>query len=199
MFNKKIFAWLAYSILFFAHSDCFSNELLYMDEGSYGNPIVLSWGEGTIATVGKYSSISTGTTILLGGEHRIDWVTTYPFSTLWPEAVNYKGHPRTKGNVVIGHDVWIGYEALILSGVTIGSGAVVAARSVVTKDVPPYAIVGGNPAKFIRYRFDQETILKLLSIAWWDWPKEEISKAMPFLLSDNIQNFIDYCKSIGKL
>ncbi|QLH37602.1 MAG: CatB-related O-acetyltransferase [Parachlamydiaceae bacterium] len=170
-----------------------------MDEGSYGNPIVLSWGEGTIARVGKYSSIGPGTTLMLGGEHRTDWVTTYPFSVFWPEAAGFVGHPKSKGNIFIGNDVWIGYEALILSGVTIGSGAVVAAKAVVTKNVPPYAIVGGNPAKIIRYRFDHETILKLLSIRWWDWPRDEILRAMPLLLSDNIQTFIDYCAATGKL
>lgn len=195
---KKTIFFFAFSLLLFEQYFC-CGQVFHMGEGSYGSPTVLSWGEGTIGRVGKYSSIASGVIIMLGGEHRTDWVTTYPFSALWPEAAHIQGHPKTKGNVFIGHDVWIGHDAFILSGVTIGSGAVVAAKSVVTKDVPPYAIVGGNPAKIIRYRFDNETILKLLSIAWWDWPREEISHAIPYLLSDNIQNFINYCQAIGKL
>ena len=97
---------------------------------------------------------------------------------------------RSKGNVSIGHDVWIGTEALILSGVSIGHGAVIAARSVVTKDVPPYAIVAGVPARVIRSRFDPATVASLLRIAWWDWPREKIETALPLLMSDRLDAFL---------
>ena len=128
---------------------------------------------------------------MTGGEHRVDWVTTYPFSAIWPAVAGHiPGHPKTKGNVIIGNDVWIGMNVFILSGVTIGDGAVVGAGALVSKDVPPYAIVGGNPAKIIRYRFDPQTIKKLLSIAWWNWSDDEIIKAMPFLLSNDISSFV---------
>lgn len=157
---------------------------------SYGSPHVYSWGEGTTLKVGSYCSIARGVTILLGGNHRSDWVTTYPFSALWPAAQHISGHPATKGNVVIGNDVWIGQEAFILSGVTIGDGAVVGARSVVTKDVPPYAIVGGFPAKILRWRFSAEQIGQLLRIAWWQWPEEKIAQALPLMLSSDINAFI---------
>ena len=173
-------------------------NLLSMGQGSYGNPEVLSWGEGTCAIVGKYCSIAPGVTLMLGGEHRVDWVTTYPFSALWPEAKHIQGHPKTKGNILIGNDVWIGKDALILSGVTVGDGAVIAAKAVVAKNVPPYAIVGGNPARIIRYRFEPEIVQKLLKAAWWDWPMSEIKQVLPFLLSNDLTHFLKYCEQTGR-
>lgn len=92
-----------------------------------------------------------------------------------------------KGDIVVGNDVWIGYEAVILSGVTIGDGAVIGARAVVTKDVPPYTIVGGVPAKPIKKRFSEENIKKLQSIRWWDWPKEKIAENITAIQSGNIE------------
>ena len=127
---------------------------------------------------------------MLGGEHRTDWVTTYAFTHLFPEATGFKGHPRTKGDVVIGNDVWIGYEALILSGVRVGNGAVIAARSIVTRDVEPYSIVAGNPARHIRFRFDEAAVKALEEIAWWDWPMDKIKEAWPLLLADDVKAFI---------
>jgi len=160
-------------------------------EYTYGFPKVLSWGEGATLRIGKFCSIAEGVVILLGGEHRIDWVTTYPFSVLFPEAGEFRGHPRTKGDVVIGNDVWIGQEATILSGVTIGNGAVIAARSVVSRPVPDYAIVGGNPARVVRYRFPEPQIRALQEIAWWNWPRERIVRYLPLLLSNQIDDFIE--------
>ena len=148
-------------------------------EWTYGNPRVISWREGTTLKIGRFCSISRPVTILLGGEHRIDWVTTYPFSTIFSKAQKFPGHPRSQGDVTIENDVWIGTDVLILSGVTIGNGAVVAARSVVTEDVPPYSIIGGNPAKFIRYRFKKSIIKELEKIAWWNWPLSKIEEAWP--------------------
>ena len=92
-----------------------------------------------------------------------------------------------RGDIVIGNDVWIGYEAVILSGVTIGDGAIVAARSVVTRDVPPYTIVGGVPARPIRRRFDQETIDALLELRWWDWPLEKLSKSLRAIQAGDLE------------
>jgi virginiamycin A acetyltransferase len=159
-------------------------------EWSYGHPLVLSWGEGATLRIGKFCSIADGVVIMLGGNHRSDWVTTYPFSNFFLEAREVVGHPQTNGNVNIGNDVWIGYQSLILSGVSVGNGAVIGARSVVTRDVPAYSVVAGNPARHIRYRFDESSISSLERIAWWDWPLSKITKAMPTLLSADLSLFI---------
>ena len=116
-----------------------------------------------------------------------DAVSTYPFAIFgngWENAMEGKTYP-TKGDTNIGNDVWIGYKAMIMAGVTIGDGAIIAARSVVTKDVAPYSIVGGNPAKEIKKRFSKEQIDKLLALKWWDWDIEKIIK--------NVQNLTDNC------
>jgi acetyltransferase-like isoleucine patch superfamily enzyme len=128
--------------------------------------------------------------IFLGSEHRMDWVSTYPFLIFLEDAKNIHFHPATKGDVIIGNDVWIGYGVTILSGVTIGDGAVIGACSVVTKDVPPYAIAGGNPARIVRYRFDEETIKKLLEIRWWNWPDHKIRENIKTICSDAMDEFI---------
>lgn len=157
---------------------------------TYGKPRVISWGEGTSLTIGKYCSIGTNVIIFLGSEHRIDWVSTYPFPFLWAEAKSIPGHPSTKGDVIIGNDVWIAFGSTILSGVTIGDGAAIGACSVVTRDIPPYAIAAGNPAQVIRYRFDEETIRKLLQIKWWNWPDEKVRENICLICSDSINTFI---------
>jgi acetyltransferase-like isoleucine patch superfamily enzyme len=166
--------------------------------GTYGDLRVRSWGEGVTLTIGAFCSVASGVQILLGGEHRPDWVTTYPFSVLWEKGRHLPGHPASKGDVVIGNDVWIGAEAMILSGVTIGDGAVIGARSVVTKDVPPYAIVGGNPARLIRMRFDEATISRLQSLKWWTWDDAKIERFLPLLLSDRVEAFLREAESIQK-
>lgn len=158
--------------------------------GTYGGLTVRSWGEGAMLNVGNYTSIADGVKIFLGGEHRSDWVTTFPFSVLWDSARHLSGHPKTKGDVSIGNDVWIGSEALISSGVYIGDGAVVGARAVVTHDVAPYSIVAGNPARLVRFRFDEEIIERLLALKWWNWEEAVLENAMPDLLSDNIVSFL---------
>jgi len=142
--------------------------------------------------IGKFCSIAPGVTIWLGGNHKMDFVTTYPFPQFvddWPEVKSsseddYYG--VSKGDIVIGNDVWIGYGATIMSGVTIGDGSVIGNRAVVTRDVEPYAIVAGNPARLVRKRFDEETIRKLLEIKWWDWPIDKIKKNLGVIYSSNV-------------
>jgi len=157
---------------------------------TYGSPDIPYGDEGSTLTVGKFCSFADEVRILTGHEHRIDWVSTYPFAVAFPDAKNLPFPARTKGNVVIGHDVWIGTGALILSGVTIGNGAVIGARSVVTHDVPPYAVVGGVPARVIKFRFDAPTIEALQRVAWWDWPEQKIQEALPLLMSDDVRGFL---------
>jgi acetyltransferase-like isoleucine patch superfamily enzyme len=147
--------------------------------------------------VGNYSSI--GGTYMLGGFHPVDHVTTYPLRiNLGIEGGGKDGNPVPSGDTTVGSDVWTGYGCWILGGVTIGDGAVVATGAVVTKDVPPYAIVGGVPAKVLRYRHSEEQIAALLEIRWWDWPEEEIREAVPFLVSPDIDAFIEYARAKGK-
>lgn len=163
-------------------------------EYSYAfNIDVRIWGEGTHYSVGKFCSISDNLTIFLGGNHRVDWISTYPFPAKlhnFPEAQGIQGCVATKGNVIIGNDVWIGSHVTILSGVTIGDGAVIGAYSVVAKNVPPYAIAVGNPARIVRYRFDEKTITQLLKLEWWNWPIEKIRKNVQLLCSSSIQQLI---------
>lgn len=160
---------------------------------SYGRPKVRFPESGRGLTIGRYCSIADRVEIFLGGNHRVDWATTYPFSALrglWPAAPMTEDHHASRGDVTIGHDVWLGSGAVILSGVTIGHGAVVAAGAVVTRDVPPYAIVGGNPARVIRRRFDDATVAALLEAAWWDLPPDEVAGLIPLLQSERIPDLL---------
>jgi len=159
-------------------------------EWTYGRPTIIEFGEGATLHIGRFCSIAAGVKIFLGGEHRVDWVTTYPFNVMLRQEKQFPGHPHTKGNVFIGNDVWIGNDVLILSGVTIGDGAVVGAGSVVTKNVPAYSIVAGNPARLIRSRFPEDVVRDLENIAWWTWDMSDIKSALPWLLSDDIHAFI---------
>ncbi len=158
---------------------------------TYANNLrVHDWGEGSRLTVGAFCSIAADVQIFLGGEHRTDWVTTFPFNVLWPAGRTILGHPATKGDVVIGSDVWIGQGATILSGVTVGHGAVVGAMSLVARSVPPYTIVGGNPAKPLRSRFSDEEIEALLALRWWEWSDERIGQHLPLLLQSDVRSFL---------
>lgn len=162
--------------------------------GTYGEPRVLHWGEPATLRVGAFCSIGKNVTIFLGGEHRTDWLTTYPFMCFYPSARHLTGLPVSKGDVVIGHDVWVGYGATVLSGVTVGNGAVIGANALVVKDVPAYGIVGGNPAKLLRKRFSDETIRLLERLAWWDWPDAHLEQVMPLLMSADLPGLIEYAR-----
>jgi acetyltransferase-like isoleucine patch superfamily enzyme len=165
--------------------------------GTYGWPEVMYYDAGAALQIGAYCSIAPGVKILLGGEHHIEYVTTYPFSLLVEDAKGISGYPYTKGDVIIGNDVWVGQDAMILSGIRIGDGAVIAARSVVTRDVAPYSIVAGEPARHIKFRFPPETIDTLLKIAWWNWPASKIKGAWPLLQSADISGFVaEYSRDI---
>lgn len=155
---------------------------------TYGIPTVIGAGEARLR-IGKFCSISDGVVIFLGAEHNTQWFSTYPFSDAgfpWWGAQDIHGHPRTKGDVVIGNDVWIGYKTTILSGITVGDGACIGAHSVVTRNVAAYTIVAGNPARFIRQRFNEDVVQTLLRSAWWDWPQDKIKAALPVLMSGDV-------------
>lgn len=141
--------------------------------------------------IGKFCSIACGAKfIFTSANHKMASLSTYPFPIFFAEwgldAKNIRDAWDNKGDIVVGSDVWIGYEAVILSGVHIGDGAIIGARAVVTKDVAPYTIVGGVPAKPIRRRFDDETIEKLESLRWWDWDAEKIRACIPAIQSGDI-------------
>lgn len=131
--------------------------------------------------IGKFCSIACGAKFIFNSaNHTLSSVSTYPFPIFFEEwGLNIKDVAAAwdnKGDIIIGNDVWIGYEAVIMAGVTVGDGAIIGTRAVVTKDVPPYTIGGGVPAKPIRKRFDNETLDELLKIRWWDWPEEKIAR-----------------------
>lgn len=158
---------------------------------SYGIPAVRWWGERSGLRIGKFCSIAKNVTIFLGGNHRIDWITTYPFNiqSPWRRFTGRVEHPISRGDVLIGNDVWLGSGCTILSGVSIGDGAVIAANATVTRDVPPYAIAAGNPARVVRFRFKEEQIARLLEIHWWDWDEPTIIAKLDVLLSPDVDAF----------
>ena len=142
--------------------------------------------------IGKFCSIACSAKFLFNsGNHKMASLSTYTFPLFFEEwdleKENVAQAWDQKGDIIIGNDVWIGYEAVILSGVTIGDGAVIGCRAVVTKDIPPYTIVGGVPAKPIRKRFDEETIKELQKIKWWDWPEEKIAGKIPAIQAGNLE------------
>ena len=145
--------------------------------------------------IGKFCSIACGTKFLFNcANHSLKSLSTYTFPLFYEEWELEKSNITTawdnKGNIVIGNDVWIGYEAVIMAGVHIGDGAIIAARAVVTKDVPPYTIVGGTPAKEIRKRFDAEVIQQLLMLKWWDWSTDEIRQCLPYIMEGKINELL---------
>ncbi len=154
------------------------------------SPLIVSNSKTSQLEIGKFCSFGYNVMIFLGGNHRADWVTTYPFTTFFDEASDLEKNAQLVGKVYIGNDVWIGEGATIMAGVKIGNGAVIGTKSVVTKNVDAYTIVAGNPAKVIRKRFDDDIINKLENIQWWSWEISKILKYKNLMLSENISDFI---------
>ncbi len=165
---------------------------------SYGAPRVIQYRhDDTRLLIGHYTSIARGVCFVLGGNHPTDRVTTFPIRQLLGlPGAGSDGFPSSKGDITIGSDVWIGLGALVVSGVTIGDGAIVAAGSVVVGDVPPYAVVGGNPAKVIKYRFTDEQIRELLEIRWWDWPDARVIEYVDLLSGPDIDTFLEAVRTV---
>ena len=148
--------------------------------------------------IGKYCSIAHGAQFISNiANHHMDGFSTYPFAARWGKEAGYDYYYPKKGDIRIGNDVWIGSDAAILPGVTIGDGAIIGARSVVTKDVPAYTIVAGNPAKQIKQRFSPEIIENLLNIKWWDWPHEIIVKNAHAIVGQDIDKLISLNRKYG--
>jgi len=157
-------------------------------------------------TVGNFVSVGLGTKFWLGGNHRHDWVTTFPFHVTslhntYKSFTNhigneFPGYPQSNGNIVVGNDVWIGENVTVLSGITIGDGAVIGTNSTIVKDVTPYSIVGGHPAKHIKYRFSKQDIIHLLDIKWWELSDDKIDKLLPFMYSNDIATFIKKAREL---
>lgn len=160
--------------------------------GTYGMPTVHDWHEGSALRIGAYTSIADDVHIFLGGHHRTDWISVYPFPAFIEEAKAIQGFGGSRGDVTIGNDVWLASGCTILSGVKVGDGAVVAARAVVTRDVAPYAVVAGNPARVVNWRFDAQSRQAILASQWWTWSEAEIRQIVPLLCSDRIDEFIAY-------
>jgi acetyltransferase-like isoleucine patch superfamily enzyme len=173
-------------------SEAVAAGILTMGEHSFGwSRIVNLPGDTAKVRIGKYCSLGAGVKIMVGGEHRVDWVTTFPLRVrLGLPGANADGHPTTKGDVAIGNDVWVCIDSKILSGVTIGNGAVIGTNAVVAGDVRPYAIVAGNPAREIRRRFSDDVVDALQRIAWWDWPEETVRERIDSLCGTDIGCFI---------
>jgi acetyltransferase-like isoleucine patch superfamily enzyme len=163
---------------------------------TYGIPRILDAGSANPKIhIGRFTSIGADVTLSMGN-HRTDFVSTYPFADLWkqwPHAPDISNH-TSRGDIRIGNDVWIGRSVFIMSGVRVGNGAVIGAASVVTKDVPPYAVVVGVPGSVIRYRFSEEIIAELQAIAWWDWPDGKLDRMLKHVLSTDIEAFISAAK-----
>lgn len=169
------------------------NDFVHDPRGFQQNNVLYHYPiNGDKLIIGKFSSIACGAKFLFNSaNHTLDSLSTYTFPLFfeewglpWDKMKDAWDH---KGDIVIGNDVWIGYEAVIFAGVTIGDGAVIGSRAVVTKDVPPYTIVGGVPAKTIRRRFDEDTVEKLLGLRWWDWPEEVIKENISAIQSGCVE------------
>ena len=175
----------------------FLNNVVEVGEYTNCDPLILAVSDKYKVKIGYFCSIGVGVSIDSSSAHRADWITTFPFIQLETDFVkshfkhyNEKNIISSKGNVIIGNDVWIGINTTIMSGVSIGDGAIIGANSVVTKDVEDYEVVAGNPAKHIKYRFKESEITELKRIKWWNWPISKIMENRARIESKNIKKFI---------
>ena len=198
LFKKIIFKIFSINSNFENLKYLINNKRLFIGEYTYQwQSLIIDEYVGSEAkvSIGKFCSIAKNVRIITGGIHPTDWISTYPFRNQFNlPGKNRDGMPKTKGDIIVGHDVWIGTGVTILSGVKIGNGAVVATGAVVTKDIPAYAIVGGVPAKVIKYRFTPNQIKDLEMINWYDWHIEKIKDNIHLLSSNSIEEFISIHK-----
>jgi acetyltransferase-like isoleucine patch superfamily enzyme len=168
-----------------------------LGEGTAGVPTIKDYIlDPSRLVVGNYTSLAGGSVIMLGGYHGLDRVTTYPHRLVMGlPGAGEDGIPEIRGDTRIGSDAWIGTQSVIMSGVTIGDGAVVATGAVVMRDVPAFAVVAGNPARHVRWRFSEEQREALAEIRWWDWPRERVIEAVPLLAGTDIDGFIEWAQA----
>lgn len=175
-------------------------DYAHIDAGafSYGRPLIIGHDGSpeTAVSIGKFCSIADGVRILLRVNHPLDAPSTFPVDVILARA-DPRSYARSRGPVRIGHDVWIGQDAVIMGGVTLGNGAVVGAKAVVTRDVPPYGIVAGNPARLVRSRFPDAIIAQLEAAQWWDWPVERIREHAHLLTHGPIEEFLRLAAKVG--
>jgi hypothetical protein len=166
--------------------------ILQMHPRAHGYPQI-HWREGDTArvVVGPFSGIGEGAHFFTGSLHHVEWVTTFAIRAQWGLPGAEADAPFSRGDIVLGADVWVGYGALLLSGVTVGHGAVIGAGAVVAKDVRPFAIVVGNPAREIRRRFTDEQVEGLLRVKWWEWPDDMIVEHADLLCSEGVDELIE--------
>lgn len=167
---------------------------------SYGQPLIIrSWRglncciEDNKLTIGKFCSLADSIEVFMGGNHMMNWITTFSLGMI---GINLPLQVGNNGDINIENDVWIGSQATIMSGVTIGNGACIGAKTVVAKNIPPYSIAVGNPARVVRKRFDDASIEKLLTIKWWDWHIVKIQQAGTLLASGNVQGLVEFHEKV---
>jgi len=157
-------------------------------------------GQGDRLIIGKYCALASGVTFIMNGaNHRMDGVSTFPFPIFgeaWGAHMDLLSDLPSRGDTHVGSDVWLGLDALVMPGVTIGDGAIIASRAVITTDVPPYAVVAGNPARVVQERFNAEDVQRLLKAAWWDWPVETIAPHVRALMSGNVDTIANISKGL---
>lgn len=140
--------------------------------------------------IGRFCALARDVRFIMNGaNHRVAGLTTYPFSIFgqgWEPVMPKPGDLPYKGDTVVGNDVWLGYEALVMPGVSIGDGAIVASRAVVSRDVPPYAVVAGNPAVVVKRRFSDDVVARLLAVRWWDWPADKVTRNLRALVDADV-------------
>jgi acetyltransferase-like isoleucine patch superfamily enzyme len=186
-FFAKVFLFLQYKKeeYLFWRSKKYINS---WGELSYGLPSIISFDKKSKVSVGSYVSIASNVTFLLGANHASGLVTTFPIDRIDPSKTTADSNER--GNIEIGNDVWIGYGATLIGNVRVGDGAIIGAHALVVDDIPPYAVVGGVPAKVIKYRFSSEQIEKLLAIAWWNWNTKTVQERQKDIYSKDMDSFI---------
>jgi virginiamycin A acetyltransferase len=164
-----------------------------VDPEGFERNVLYNFGDDRLV-IGKFCAIATQVKFIMSGaNHKLDGISTYPFPIFgygWEHEIDQIMNLPTKGDTVIGNDVWLGYDALILPGVTIGDGAIIGAKAIVASDIPPYAIAAGNPARVIKHRFSAPDIDRLLNLQWWHWDIEKITRHLSLIMKGDIDTLM---------